>query len=342
MASSTSYDTSQFNLAAQGARQPGSAFKPFVLTTAVDEGIDPDSTSYPAPSTITLNPDEFTSWTVSGGGSGSMTLRDATAKSVNTVYAQLGIDVGPQDFADMAKKLGVKSDLDGYYAEALGGTTKCCTVLEMSNAYATIASGGVRHPPTAIRRVELPDGEVDEPKGPDGKRVISDGVAYTVADVMKGTLDSGTAAGHDISCPASGKTGTTEEQSDAWFVGYTPHVSTAVWTGNPDERSPLPGYGADLAAPIWKEYMTVAASDPCDDFPEPKDPADLSSFQSSQTTSSSSSSSSSDDDYGTSETATPEISDDDGDGYDDSAYAPGIQEPATGGGGGGSGGKKDD
>jgi penicillin-binding protein 1A len=341
MASSTSYDSSQFNLAAQGERQPGSAFKPFVLTTAVDEGMDPDSTSYPAPSSITLNPDEFTSWSVSGGGSGTMTLRDATAQSINTVYAQLGIDVGPQDFADMAKKLGVKSELDGYYAEALGGTTKCCTVLEMSNAYATIASGGVRHAPTAIRKVELPDGEVDEPEDPDGKRVISDGVAYTVADVMKGTLDSGTAAGHDIACPASGKTGTTEEQSDAWFVGYTPHVSTAVWTGNPDQRSPLPGYGADLAAPIWQEYMTVAASEPCDDFPEPKDPADLSSFQSSQTTSSSSSSS--DDDYGTSETTTPEISDDNGDGYDDSAYAPGIQEPSNGGGGGrGGGGNKDD
>ncbi len=84
----------------------------------------------------------------------------------------------------------------------------------------------------------------------------------------------GTAAGHGIACPAAGKTGTTEEQSDAWFVGYTPHVSTAVWTGNPDARVPLPGYGADLSAPIWHDYMSIAATEPCEDFPAPEDPAD--------------------------------------------------------------------
>ena len=169
MASSSEYGTSQFNLAAQGGRQPGSSFKPFVLTTAVDQGIDPDSTYYPAPGTITLNPDPYTNWTVSGGGSGSMSLRDATANSVNTVYAQLGIDVGPENFADMAKKMGITSDLEGVYAEALGGTATCCSTLEMSNAYATLANGGVHHDPTAIRKVEFPNGEVDEPAEPRGR-----------------------------------------------------------------------------------------------------------------------------------------------------------------------------
>ena len=108
--------------------------------------------------------------------------------------------------------------------------------------------------------------------------MVSDGVAYTVADVMKGTLDYGTAACCDIPCPAAGKTGTTEEQADAWFVGYTPHVSTAVWVGNPDSRQPMPGYGADLAAPIWHDYMEVAAAQPCDDFPQPQNPASLSAL----------------------------------------------------------------
>ena len=340
MASSTSYDSSQFNLAAQGERQPGSSFKPFVLTTAVDEGIDPDKTSYPAPSTITLNPDPYTSWTVSGGGSGSMTVRAATANSINTVYAQLGIDVGPEDFTEMAKRLGVTSKLDGYYAEALGGTTQCCTVLEMSNAYATIANGGVHHDPSAIRKVEFPDGETDEPEDLTGERVINDGVAYTVADVMKGTLDSGTAVGYDIPCPASGKTGTTEEQSDAWFVGYTPHVSTAVWTGNPDARSPLPGYGATLSAPIWHDYMLVAATKPCDDFPAPNNPADLAPFYSDQTSSSSKydedgnpidetttdGTETTTDGTETTDPAAP-TTDADGDGYPDGAYAPGVQLP---------------
>lgn len=334
MASSATYDSSQFNLAAQGKRQPGSAFKPFVLTTAVDQGINPDTTSYPGPSSITLMPDGpyGAPWTVSGGGPGN--LRQATANSVNTVFAQLAIDVGPENFAAMAKKMGIKSPLDGYAAEALGGTTECCTVLEMSNAYATIANGGVHHEPTAIRRIEFPDGSVDKPVDKKGKRVMSDGVAYKVADVMKGALEFGTAAGHGIGCPASGKTGTTELQSDAWFVGYTPHISTAVWTGNPDMRSSLPGYGADLSAPVWNDYMSVAASKPCDDFPKPSEPANLSTFYSDQTSGSGSSGDSD-------STTTPgddtgantggggggggtNVTDVDGDGYDDNAYAPGV------------------
>jgi penicillin-binding protein 1A len=185
----------------------------------------------------------------------------------------------------MANRMGIESELGGYPAEALGGLTEGVSVLEMSNAYATLANGGVRHKPTAIERVEFPDGEVDEPIDEDGTRVISDGVAYEVADIMTGTLDFGTASCCDIPCPAAGKTGTTEEQSDAWFVGYTPQVSTAVWTGNPDARLPLPGYGADLSAPIWHDFMLTAVGDECADFPEPQNPADLDSFYSEHTTS---------------------------------------------------------
>lgn len=324
MASSSTYDTSQFNLAAQGKRQPGSSFKPFVLTTAVDQGIDPDATSYAAPETITLQPDPLGEpWTVSGGGSGTMTLRAATANSINTVYAQLGIDVGPENFADMAKRMGITSDLEGVPAEALGGTFECCTVLEMSNAYATLSNGGVHHEPTAISKVVFPDGEVDEAEDPEGDRVITDGVAYEVADVMKGTLEYGTAAGNGIGCPASGKTGTTEEQSDAWFVGYTPKVSTAVWTGNPDVRAPLPGYGADLSAPIWRDFMLATIDEyGCEDYPPPEEPASLSAYTSSQTASSYETTTTTPDDTA----IAPPIDDADGDGYDDDAYAPGADQ----------------
>ena len=333
------YGDRQFNLAAQGSRQPGSAFKPFVLTTAVDQGIDPDSTYYPAPGTISLDTGGLTPWTVTGGGSGSMSLRDATAQSVNNVYAQVGLDVGADNFTEMAKDLGVTSPLEPFPAYALGGTAECCTVLEMSNSYATIANGGVHHDPTGIERVEFPDGETDVLEDEEGKRVISDGVAYTVADVMKGTLISGTAAGYGIGCPASGKTGTTEEQSDAWFVGYTPHIATAVWTGNPDARVPLPGYGADLSAPIWKDFMTVAAAEPCDDFPEPEDPADLGSFSSEYANSQSTTSDSTyDDATGAPAPAPTETPTDTGDtgGYDSDLYAPGAGQdvapaPDTGG-----------
>ncbi|MEO7197957.1 MAG: transglycosylase domain-containing protein [Solirubrobacterales bacterium] len=335
MASSITYDASQFNLAAQGERQPGSAFKPFVLTAAVDQGIDPDATFYPAPSTITLTPPYSDPWTVSGGAGGSISVRQATANSVNTVYAQLGIDVGPENFDNMAHKLGVTSELDNYYAEALGGTTNCCTVLEMSNAYASIANGGVHHDPTAIRKVVFPNGDTDTPEDHEGKRVISDGVAYTVADVMEGTLDYGTAVGNDIPCPASGKTGTTTEQADAWFVGYTPDVATAVWTGHPNDRTPLPGYGAQLSAPIWHDYMLayIDKTGNCNDYPAAEDPAELSAFTSSQTASSSSDSTTSTDTTTTDPDATTTTTDTggvdaDGDGFPDSAYAPGA-DPAV-------------
>ena len=328
MASSQSYDTSQFNLAADGERQPGSSFKPFVLTTAVDQGMDPETTTYPAPASITLTLPGGVPWPVSGeGGCGSMTLADATAHSINTVFAQLGIDVGPENFDDMAHKLGITSELQDVPAEAIGGTTTCCTVLEMSNAYATLANGGVHHDPTAIRKVVFPNGNVDEPDHPEGTRVISDGVAYTVAHVMEGTLQFGTAAGQGLTgCVSAGKTGTTELNSDAWFVGYTPDVSTAVWTGNPDLRTSLPGFGADLSAPIWHDYMEVAATKNCRDFPAPKDPADLSTYSSSTAASSS--------DYSTDSTTTttPDTGattpatggDADGDGYPDDQYAPGV------------------
>jgi penicillin-binding protein 1A len=277
MASSSDYAESKFNLAAQGKRQPGSSFKAFALAAAVEQGIDPDSTYYRAPTSITLP--EYVggprTWDVSGGaGGGSISLRQATANSVNTVYAQLVLDIGPDAMDEMAHKMGITTELFGYPSEVLG--TIDVSVLEMSNAYATLANGGVHHDPTAISRVEFPNGDTDVLDPASGTRAMSDGVAYTVADVMKGALEYGTAAGQGIGCPASGKTGTTESNVDAWFVGYTPHISTAVWVGNPTQRIPLPGFGADLAAPIWHDYMAQTATDPCDDFPEPNNPASLS------------------------------------------------------------------
>jgi penicillin-binding protein 1A len=336
MASSTNYDDSKFNLAAQGRRQPGSSYKAFALTAAVEQGVDPDTTTYPAPSSITLPeyPGGPSTWQVSGGGSGSMTLRAATANSINTVFAQLVTDIGPEAMNDVAHRMGITSPTQDVPAEVLGAAD--VSVLEMSNAYATLANGGVHHDPTAINRVEFPNGDLDELDPSTGKRAFSDGVAYTVADVMKGALEYGTAAGQGIGCPASGKTGTTETNADAWFVGYTPHVSTAVWVGNPNERVSLPGFGADLAAPIWQEYMLTAATEPCDDFPEPKDPVSLSSASSSYSGSSDTDSST---DYDTTDdgTTTTPGADADGDGAPDDLYAPGV-EPDVPGGTGGNGG----
>ncbi len=122
MASDSSYDTSQYNLAVDGERQPGSSFKTYVLTTAVDQGIDPDTTTYPAPASMTLDIGYGQTWQVSGEGGGTMNLDDALTHSINTVFAQLGIDVGPENFDAMAHKLGVTSKLQAVPAEAIGGT----------------------------------------------------------------------------------------------------------------------------------------------------------------------------------------------------------------------------
>jgi len=226
---------------------------------------------------------------------------------------------------DAAHRMGITSPTLDVPAEVLG--TASVSVLEMSNAYATFANGGVHHDPTAINRVEFPNGDVEELDPSTGKRAFSDGVAYTVADVMKGALEYGTAAGLGIGCPASGKTGTTEGQADVWFVGYTPHVSTAVWMGSPNDRTPMPGYGGTLAAPIWQDYMTVAATKPCDDFPEPQDPVDLSSSSSGYAGESDTSTSA--DATGDTDTATPggDCADADGDGYPDCAYLPDTGDP---------------
>jgi penicillin-binding protein 1A len=148
---------------------------------------------------------------------------------------------------------------------------------------------------------------------------------------MTGTFDYGTLTCCDIPCPAAGKTGTTELQSDAWTVGFTPRVSTAVWVGNPDARVPLPGYSFDLAGPIWHDYMTEAAAEPCDDFPEPKDPASLSAGYGSYTVDpnyDATPTDPTDTDTTDDDTAIEPGTDADGDGFPDDSYAPGAdQEP---------------
>jgi penicillin-binding protein 1A len=282
MASSGSYQDSNFNLPAQAHRQPGSAFKTMVLTTAVRKGIDPDSTSYTSRSPITLEIPGGGPWTVKtfgGRGAGTMSLTRATLASDNSIYAQLILDVGPEEVCETAKMLGITTKLDCFPAEGLGGLRLGVTPLEMSSAYATLASGGVRHKPTAIRKVVFPDGKSENLAKPDGKRVLTDGQAYEVTKVLEANVTGGTGTAAGYGCPAAGKTGTTDEAKDAWFVGYTPKLSTAVWVGYPDAGIAMPGaQGGTYAAPVWHAFMVVAHGEDCSGFPEPSEPAEFSPF----------------------------------------------------------------
>ncbi len=290
-ASSDFQDSSQFNIAAQAHRQPGSSFKPYVLATAIKQGMDPDHTYYDGNS-----PKDLTSvcgcgqWSVSNSGDeqggSSESLRTATYESTNVVFAQLGLDVGPDNFARMAYQMGITSDLgvtpDNQSchnpgpkcfiipANAIGGLHEGITPLEQADGYGTLASGGVHHDPTALGKVIFPDGHVDMPDE-QGDRVLSPGEAYTETNILEEVITQGTGSNANIGCTdgMAGKTGTTEDESDGWFVGYTPKLSTAVWVGHPFSRN-FTGFGNTVAAPVWNQYMSQA-NGPCEKFTVPSD-----------------------------------------------------------------------
>jgi penicillin-binding protein 1A len=341
MASSGTYDQSNFNLAAQGHRQPGSSMKAYVLTAAIRQGVDPDSTTYES-KPLNLNLPEYGPWEVRTAEEGecncAMTLREATASSDNTVFAQLDLDLGPENVRDTAYDMGIETKLDAVPAEGIGGLRIGVTPLEMANGYATLADGGIRNTPTAITRVEFPNGDEDEPGRGERERVFSDGVAYEVTDVLKGVITGGTGSAASIGCPQAGKTGSTDNNTDAWFVGYTPRLSTAVWVGHPNARTTLgsSAFGGTLAAPIWQDYMTTAKGDFCEDFPAPQDPVEFQPFYGTYANNGSGSDYSSDSgsydsgnyDSGATSPTTP-TTPGTGTGTDDSgAYAPGIQPGA--------------
>ena len=149
----------------------------------------------------------------------------------------------------------------------------------MANAYATLASGGVRHRPTGIERVVFPDGKSENLGEPEGKRVMTDGQAYEVTKILEMNVTGGTGTAANYGCPAAGKTGTTDEANDAWFVGYTPKLSTSVWVGYPDARVPMAGaQGGTFAAPVWHAFMLPASDGYCEDFPLPEEAFESSPF----------------------------------------------------------------
>ncbi len=261
----------QFNLAAQSGRQAGSTFKTFVLASAIEKGVDPDSTYYTsAPFTCSIGPWCQPPWTVhtyENTYSGSESLTRATLQSDNTVYAQLTLDVGPQYVWQMAHRLGVHMAPDKPVA-SIGLGSLAVSPLDMAAAYATFPAMGVYARPMAITKVVLPGGKVDTASGwgkPKTKQAVSQGVAWKVNDVLQQNAEYGTGAGSgDGIHPNAGKTGTTENHADAWFDGYTRQLSTVVWMGYPKGEIPMLDVhgvavaGATYPVPIWHEYMAAA------------------------------------------------------------------------------------
>jgi penicillin-binding protein 1A len=170
--------------------------------------------------------------------------------------------------------MGITSPLHGYPAEGLGGLTNGVSPLEMARAYATIANGGYRVKPIVVTKVTFPDGHVDQLGKPTKTKVFDDGVTYEATQILEKNVQSGTGTRAQIGCPAAGKTGTVDNFTDAWFVGFTPRLVTSVWVGHPKDPYPLGpnAQGGAIAAPIWGAYMKSAKGKFCGAFPKPKVP----------------------------------------------------------------------
>jgi penicillin-binding protein 1A len=280
MASSADYGHSKFNLAAQGHRQPGSTFKVMGLMAALDAGVSP-STQYTSRPLNFVDPKygPIKVKTYSNTYRGRISLLSATLASDNSVFQQLALDLGPEKVKQAAREMGIKSKLNAYPSEVLGGLEQGVSPLEMANAYATIASGGWRNRPKAITQVRFADGRVSDWGKPRRHKAFSDGVTYEATKILEQNMTSGTGTGAQIGCPAAGKTGTTDKNTDAWFVGFTPNLSTAVWVGYPGGNgismspptTPINIDGGTYPATIWSRYMKVAKKG-CGEFPKPKQP----------------------------------------------------------------------
>jgi len=260
---------SEFNLAVQGERQPGSSFKPFVLATALAQGISPQTTFESRPQVVNLGDKLWAVRNYENAYLGSADLETATVVSDNTIYAQLTALVGPKNVATMARKLGISSPLEGFVGIGLGN--EAVNPLEMARAYASFADGGARvdgsllgNVPRAILAVD--DGRHQDFNRPVERQVLSSDSTAILTSILEDVVEEGTGRRAELDDrPAAGKTGTTENYGDAWFVGYTPQLAVAIWVGYPDRLQPMqtefggdPVAGGTYPALIFHTFMKRA------------------------------------------------------------------------------------
>lgn len=259
-------DSAKLNLATQGPRQAGSAFKPLVLAAALEQDIDPNTTLLPAPACIDIRLDHGQLWqpcNYGGGGGGTVSITDGTVRSYNTLYAQLVLDVGPEVAMEAAAEYGIRSPLRTNPASVLG--TNEVTALDMASAYATFANRGIHVPPILVTRITRADGTVLFQHEHRQTKVLDADDADVLTSILEQVISRGTGRRADIGRPAAGKTGTAQRWRDAWFSGYTPDLATAVWVGFPEgqismapPRTPILVTGGTYPAQIWQQFMAAA------------------------------------------------------------------------------------
>jgi penicillin-binding protein 1A len=282
MVGGRSYDESPFNLATEGERQPGSSFKAFDLAAALEDGISPDS-EWTSKEKVFIVPsphgtEKFVVHNDEGAYSGVNTLTGATAFSDNSIYAEVGLKVGTRKIALLAHRMGITTPLSTNPAMTIGGLTVGVTPLDMAHAYETIARGGLRvsgslaedEAPVGIQEVQaghqaLQDGARSDVNRVQTKRVLPPGIAETETTMLETVIQYGTGKAAAIGQFAAGKTGTTSNYGDAWFVGWDSKYTVAVWVGYPNKLIPMttafngtPVLGGTFPALIWHNFMVSA------------------------------------------------------------------------------------
>ena len=269
-----SYERSKFNRALQAKRQPGSAFKPFVYGAAFETGLTPSTLLEDAPITFRFRVNgELVEWSPENYDRkyhGPTTLRRGLERSINVMAVRLIQRVGADPVIDFAHRAGISGELRREFALSLGASE--VTLLDMVSAYGVFAASGVRYEPYAIRRVEDHQGRTLEEYVPEGKQVLSPEVAFVLSNVLRGVVERGTGAKlRALNRPLAGKTGTTSEATDVWFVGFTPSLVAGVWVGYDVKRS-LGSHdtSATLAVPLWLRFGQQAFQEmPVEEFKVP-------------------------------------------------------------------------
>ncbi len=277
MVGGADYQKSQFNRAVQAKRQPGSTFKPFVFLTAFAQGISPDATASDAVASYPqANGKRWTPRNYDNESLGVTTLRKALEHSNNVITVKLLKDVGTGPVIDHAHRFGISTDLTRDLSLGLG--TSVVTPLELTSAYGVLAADGMKAEPVTYFRITDAKGRVLEEIRPQAYRVMDPTPVRTLNGVLQGVVERGTAKRAAIGRPAAGKTGTTNDYRDAWFVGYVPQLVTSIWIGNDDNSVTKRATGGAVCAPVWASFMkTALKSEPAMPFllPQPPEPAPM-------------------------------------------------------------------